>query len=82
MRDGIIFPSWVDMRNTFANSADNDVYTARVDTRAPAAPQRFAARTVPQRPTTSDLSWDRVTQLSFGQPLPEGPQILLASDGK
>ena len=82
MRDGVIYPSWVDMRNTFVNAADNDVYTARVDTRAPAAPQRFVARTVPLRPTTIDLSWDRVTSLSFGQPLPEGTQISIARDGQ
>jgi len=82
MRDGVVYPSWVDMRNTFVNSADNDVYTARVDTRAPAAPRRFVARTVPIRPTTIALSWDRVTSLSFGQPLPEGAQISIARDGQ
>ena len=82
MRDGVVYPSWVDMRNTFVNSADNDVYTARVDTRAPAAPRRFLARTVPIRPTTIALSWDRVTSLSFGQPLPEGAQISIARDGQ
>lgn len=82
MRDGIIYPSWVDMRNTFANAADNDVYTARVDTRAPASPQRFVAHTVPLLPTTIDLSWDRVTSLSFGQPLPEDAQIIISRDGQ
>lgn len=82
MRDGVVYPSWVDMRNTFDNPADNDVYTARVDTKAPAAPRRFIARTVPVRPTTIDLQWDRVTSLSFGQPLPAGTQISIARDGQ
>lgn len=68
-RNGIVYPSWVDMRNTASNRADNDVYTAVVNTRAPATTQRFTARTIPTRPTQIDLSWDPVTELAFGQPL-------------
>ena len=68
-RNGIVYPSWVDMRNTASNRADNDVYTAVVNTRAPATARRFVARTVPDRPTQIDLSWDAVTERAFGQPL-------------
>lgn len=33
--DGIIYPSWVDMRNTPVGGNDNDVYTGYVDIHAP-----------------------------------------------
>lgn len=65
--DGVVYPSWVDMRNTNINRADNDVYTAVVRTRAPQTPLGFAARTVPTAPTTINLSWERVTERAFGQ---------------
>lgn len=82
-RNGIVYPSWVDMRNTTsANRADNDVYTAVVNTRAPAAAQRFTASTIPDRPTQIDLSWDPVTVRAFGQPLdPSQLRYLLKRDG-
>ncbi|MBK9181960.1 MAG: exo-alpha-sialidase [Ignavibacteria bacterium] len=35
--NGVVYPSWVDMRNTYVNPADNDVFTAIVDTRPPGA---------------------------------------------
>ena len=68
-RNGIVYPSWVDMRNTTTNRADNDVYTAVVNTRAPSSPQRFTATTLPNAPTEIDLAWDAVTTRAFGQPL-------------
>lgn len=67
--NGIVYPSWVDMRNTYINLADNDVYTAVVNTRAPQAPSTFTASTIPTRPTEIDLQWSAVNQRSFGQPL-------------
>ncbi|MBU3700013.1 MAG: exo-alpha-sialidase [Candidatus Kapabacteria bacterium] len=68
-RNGVVYPSWVDMRNTSTNRADNDVYTAVVNTRAPSSPKRFTATTLPNAPTEIDLSWDAVTTRAFGQPL-------------
>ncbi len=68
-RNGIVYPSWVDMRNAEVTKADNDVYTAVVNTRAPAAAQKFTAQTLPDRPTQIDLAWDPVTLRAFGQPL-------------
>ncbi|MCX6140677.1 MAG: T9SS type A sorting domain-containing protein [Candidatus Kapabacteria bacterium] len=79
--NGIIYPSWVDMRNTYVNPADNDVYTAVVDTRAPSAPRTFSARTIPDRPTEIDLAWSAITSLSYGQPLPPDARIVIQRDG-
>ncbi len=67
--NGIVYPSWVDMRNTSINRADNDVYTAIVRTRAPQAPLGFDARTIPNAPTTIACSWQPVTTRAFGQPI-------------
>ncbi|MDC1067922.1 T9SS type A sorting domain-containing protein [Candidatus Kapabacteria bacterium] len=36
--NGVIYPSWVDMRNTPIGGTDNDVYTGYVDINAPAVP--------------------------------------------
>lgn len=79
--NGIVYPSWVDMRNTYVNPADNDVFTAIVDTRAPGAPSTFAATTIPDRPTQIDLTWSAVTALAYGQPLPTDPRIIIRRDG-
>ncbi len=79
--NGYVYPSWVDMRNTYSNPADNDVFTAVVDSRAPQAPSRFTARTVTTRPTEIDLSWSTITSLSFGQTLPPSATIVLQRNG-
>lgn len=70
--DGIIRPSWVDMRNTVSNPADNDVYTARVHVRAPRAPETFTAATLADTATAIRCTWSPVTERSFGQPLAAG----------
>ena len=80
-RNGIVYPSWVDMRNTFENLADNDVYTAVIDMRAPGAPATFNAKTIAERSTEIDLSWSAVTSLAYGQPLPAGTTIVISRDG-
>lgn len=79
--DGMVYPSWVDMRNTALNIADNDVYTAAVNVRAPEATSTFAARTIADVPTSIDLSWSAVTALSFGQPLDPSTNYILRRDG-
>ncbi|MBU3679227.1 MAG: exo-alpha-sialidase [Candidatus Kapabacteria bacterium] len=82
-RSGIVYPSWVDMRNTDVIKADNDVYTAVVNTRAPSSPQRFTATTLPDLPTEIDLSWDAVTTRAFGQPLASADlAYVLTRDGQ
>lgn len=67
--DGIIYPSWVDMRNAVNNITDSDVFTAIVNTRAPEAPENFAYTFNPAEPTKVDLTWIAPTKKSFGQPL-------------
>ena len=68
--DGMVYPSWVDMRNTYGEvAADNDVFTAIVNVRAPAAPERFAAKTLPEEPNEIQLDWSEVDERSFGQPI-------------
>lgn len=69
MLNGLIYPSWVDMRNTYTTPADNDVYTAVINTRAPEAPTTFVARALPTDATKATLEWSPVTKRSFGQSL-------------
>lgn len=80
--DGVIYPSWVDMRNTYVNPADNDVFTSIVNVRAPMATSFFAAKTIANRKTEIDLTWSPITSLSFGQPLPaNGTTWIVSRDG-
>lgn len=65
--DGIIYPSWIDMRSAELNIFDSDVYTAIVDINRPAAPANFVALTIPEEPDKIKLQWDTVDELSFGQ---------------
>jgi hypothetical protein len=67
MLNGMIYPSWVDMRNTYTTPADDDVYTAVINTRAPEAPTTFVARALPDDATKANLQWSPVTKRSFGQ---------------
>ncbi len=81
--DGMVYPSWVDMRNTYGESAaDNDVYTAIVNVKAPAAPERFAATTLPEARTEIQLDWSETTERSFGQPIDdESAHYVLRREG-
>lgn len=68
--NGMIYPSWVDMRNTTElNRTDNDAFTAIVNVRAPAAPETFTATTIADQPTSIDLAWSAVSTTTFGKPL-------------
>ncbi|GAB1431085.1 hypothetical protein MASR2M18_19190 [Ignavibacteria bacterium] len=66
---GIIYPSWVDMRNTVTNIADNDAYTAIVNLRIPRPDEPFTAQTLPAAPTEISLSWTPPKERVLGQPL-------------
>ncbi len=81
--NGIVYPSWVDMRHTTdLNPSDNDVYTAIVHVRAPAAPERFSASTLPTLPTEIQLDWSETTERSFGQPInDESAHYVLRREG-
>jgi type IX secretion system substrate protein len=66
--DGMIYPSWVDMRT---GDNDNDVYTAIINTQAPMPVENFAATTIPEEREKVRLSWDLPDPMtrSFDQPL-------------
>jgi hypothetical protein len=82
MRSGIIYPSWVDMRNTDANVADNDAYTAILNVRAPSGPTEFTALTIPETPTSIRLEWSAVVTRAFGQAIaPSTLTYVLLRDG-
>ena len=69
--DGIIYPSWIDMRNAVSDVFDSDVYTAIVNTRAPLPVQNFEASVFAADPTSLELSWEEPTETSFGAPIGE-----------
>ena len=66
--DGMIYPSWVDMRS---GDMDNDVYTAIINVNAPMPVDNFAAVTVPEMKESVKLTWDLPEPMtrSFGQEL-------------
>lgn len=81
--DGIIYPSWVDMRNAVTNITDSDVFTAIVNTRAPEGPKEFKYKFTPAEPTKVELTWVAPTKKAFGQPLlPEEYELNLYRDGE
>lgn len=81
--DGIIYPSWVDMRNAVSNIRDSDVFTAIVNTRAPLPVENFKAIIFPNETDKLKLTWTNPTTYSFGQPLfASDYSLLLYRDGK
>jgi hypothetical protein len=67
--DGIMYPSWVDMRNVSNNNGDNDVYTANVNTRSPRPPREFKASVISTNPKELDISWENIFESTFGKAL-------------
>lgn len=67
--NGVIFPSWVDMRNTDISIADNDVYSAIIRVDQPSPVENFKADIIPNNPTELELSWKTVWESSFGKQL-------------
>jgi len=67
-RNGIIYPSWVDMRNvSSATGWDSDVYTAIMDTKDPSPAEDFIAATIPAQPDQVKLTWKSVLETTFGK---------------
>jgi hypothetical protein len=80
--DGIVYPSWVDMRNAVSNIRNSDVYTAVINTRAPLPVENFRARVFPEETTKLKLTWINPATLSFGQLLTEKDyKLKLLRDG-
>ncbi len=81
--DGIVYPSWVDMRNAITNIADSDVFTAIVNTRAPEAVTDFAYAFDIANPSKVDLRWIPPSKKAFGQPLlPEEYELVVYRENK
>ncbi len=80
--DGIIYPSWVDMRFSKYDIQDSDVFTAIINTKAPAPPDNFIAHTFNDNIKNVELNWKNPTESSFGKILKdEDYNILLKRDG-
>ncbi len=67
--DGVIYPSWVDMRNAKNSIYDSDVYTAVMSTSSPQPARDFAAEIFPAERNKAKLTWLTPTERVFGQPL-------------
>ncbi len=67
--DGMIYPSWVDMRNAEKNIYDSDVYTSLIDVNSPMPVNNFKANTIAEYPDKIQLIWQAPTERSFGQAL-------------
>lgn len=81
--DGIIYPSWVDMRNAVLNIRDSDVFTAIVNTRAPLPVENFAVIVFPTLTNKLKLTWSNPTTFTFGQPMQISDySLLLYRDNK
>jgi hypothetical protein len=68
--DGIIYPSWVDMRAAQKNTFDNDVYTALININKPMPVDTLIAEINPNAISEVILKWkyDKPTK-AFGQPI-------------
>ncbi len=66
---GKIFPSHVDMRNTYPNVGDNDVYSAVININAPNPDENFTAKTLVSFPDQISLDWTIPTHRTFGETL-------------
>ncbi|MFM8472397.1 MAG: sialidase family protein, partial [Candidatus Kapaibacterium sp.] len=64
---GKVYPSHVDMRNTYPVIADNDVYSAIVNVNAPMPVENLRARTIVTRPSVIALSWTPPVKRVFGE---------------
>lgn len=67
--NGIIYPSWVDMRNAVNNIYNSDVFTAFININSPEPPQNFKANIIADSPDKLLLNWNQVTQTTFGKNL-------------
>lgn len=70
--DGVIFPSWVDMRNTVGPGGTiqmNDVYSAIIRVDQPSPVDNFKVNIIPEDPNKLQLNWKTVWESSFGKAL-------------
>ncbi|MFN3196335.1 MAG: T9SS type A sorting domain-containing protein [Chlorobiota bacterium] len=77
--DGVIFPSWVDMRNTVGEGgsiSDNDVYSAIIRVDQPSPVNNFTVNIIPSDPRQLQLDWETVWESSFGRQLNQNDFML------
>lgn len=80
--DGIMYPSWVDMRYAVDDESDSDVFTAIVDTKAPMPPTELSTEIIADKPESVFLSWVCPTKRTFGQALGEDEyEIIIETEG-
>lgn len=83
-RNGIIYPSWVDMRNVDTPQGwDSEVFTAIMDTKAPSPAENFVAVTLPEEPDQVALSWEPIFETTFGKQIdPSELRYRIERDGE
>jgi len=80
--NGMVYPTWVDMRNAGKEINDSDVFTAIVDTRSPKPINNFISTIRPSEPTILELNWDCPNEYVYGQTLNEADyKIEIIRDG-
>lgn len=67
--DGMIYPSWIDMRNTQSSIFNSDVFTAIINVNAPLPPKNFKSEIFADESGKVELTWDIPAELSFGAPV-------------
>jgi hypothetical protein len=67
--NGIVYPSWIDMRSAVHNIFDSDVYTSFVNVWAPAPVENFDASSIAEKFDEISLSWERPNGYIFDQPM-------------
>lgn len=81
--DGMIYPSWIDMRFASKNIFDSDVFTAPINIKAPEPPKNFKAHIIADEPRKILLSWEIPNKRAFNQPLkPDEFNFTIFRDGK
>jgi hypothetical protein len=69
--DGVIYPSWVDMRNALQQISDNDVFTALIHTQVPEPVNNLSVKHFADKPKELEISWKHNNQTTFGKSLPK-----------
>lgn len=67
--NGMIYPSWIDMRFAAKNIFDSDVFTAPINIKAPEPPKNFQVQIINDEPTKLRLKWEIPQKRAFNQPL-------------
>lgn len=81
--DGVIYPSWVDMRPSVDDVRDSDVYTAIINTRAPKPVEQLVSQFFVEDPRKIELTWIDPETYVLGQEMPdEEYEVLLYRDGE